>query len=139
MVEDRPVFALAWVSCEGEPLTPMGEGGRILFVEHPQRGWEIPGGHLEENEKPEDALLRELLEETGTVGELVSWNKTYYPKGWVGHVVIPPTEKTSWKVNDDKVADVKWWEQTPSVTEWTVEEFEDLANFFSLLSKKSQG
>ena len=77
MDSELPVFALAWVTCEGEPLTPMGQGGRILFVEHPQRGWEIPGGHLEEHEQPEDALLRELKEETGMIGRLVSWNKTY--------------------------------------------------------------
>ena len=34
----------------------MGEGGEVLFVEHPERGWEIPGGHLETNETPEEAL-----------------------------------------------------------------------------------
>lgn len=136
MDSDLPVFALAWVTCEGEPLTPMGQGGRILFVEHPQRGWEIPGGHLEEHEQPEDALLRELKEETGMIGRFVSWNKTYYPKGWVGHVVVPPTEKSSWTVRDEKVAAVEWWGRTPPVIEWTEEEFEELANYFSIVKSK---
>tara|TARA_B110001452_G_scaffold146949_1_gene122218 strand:- start:6772 stop:7182 length:411 start_codon:yes stop_codon:yes gene_type:complete len=136
MVNNLPVFALAWVTCEGESLTPMGQGGRILFVEHPLRGWEIPGGHLEEHEQPKDALLRELQEETGMIGRLVSWNKTYYPKGWVGHVVVPPTEKSSWTVRDEKVTAVKWWEKTPPVIEWTEEEFEDLANYFSNADSK---
>ena len=136
MDSELPVFALAWVTCEGEPLTPMGQGGRILFVEHPQRGWEIPGGHLEEHEQPEDALLRELKEETGMIGRLVSWNKTYYPKGWVGHVVVPPTEKSSWTVSDEKVAAVKWWGRTPPVIEWTEEEFEELANYFSIVKSE---
>ncbi|MBT5285802.1 MAG: NUDIX domain-containing protein [Euryarchaeota archaeon] len=136
MDSELPVFALAWVTCEGEPLTPMGQGGRILFVEHPQRGWEIPGGHLEEHEQPEDALLRELKEETGMIGRLVSWNKTYYPKGWVGHVVVPPTEKSSWTVRDEKVAAVKWWGRTPPVIEWTEEEFEELANYFSIVKSE---
>ena len=37
----RPIFVLAWVTREGQALTPMGEGGEVLFVEHPERGWEI--------------------------------------------------------------------------------------------------
>lgn len=40
--------------------------------------WTLPGGRLEFGEKPEDALVREVLEETGlevTVGEVTgNWN-----------------------------------------------------------------
>ncbi len=35
----------------------------VLIVQHQERGWCIPGGHLEANELPESALRRELLEE----------------------------------------------------------------------------
>lgn len=129
-MNELPVFTLAWVTCEDEELTPMGLGGRVLFVKHPERGWEIPGGHLEEGEGPEEALLRELQEETGAVGRLVSWNKSYYPKGWVGHVVVPSIPKESWTVTDVNVAEVRWWSRTPPLIQWTQEEFEDLADFF---------
>ena len=131
MKKELPVFTLAWVTCEGEQPTPMGSGGRVLFVNHPQRGWEIPGGHLELGETPEKALLRELKEETGEVGRLVSWNKTYYPKGWVGHVVISKTTQRSWTVTDEKVTEVKWWSTIPPLIEWTREEFSDLAKYFA--------
>lgn len=127
----RPRFVLAWVTVEGEEPTPMGEGGRVLFVEHPERGWEIPGGHLEEGEAPDIALCRELKEETGLSGKLVSWNRTYYPEGWVGHVRVPPTTSDAWFVDDEKVASVQWWSTTPSVIAWTEQEFEDLARLFS--------
>jgi len=40
--------------------------GRFLMVRHPRRGgWEMPGGHVEDGETPEDAARREFLEESG--------------------------------------------------------------------------
>ena len=130
-MSNSPIFVLAWVTRDGQALTPMGEGGEVLFVEHPERGWEIPGGHLEEDETPEEALIREVREETGLDCTFVSWNKTYYPKGWVAHVVVSGESAGNWQVNDEKVSSVNWWKDVPPVKVWTVEEFEDLARHFS--------
>ena len=125
-----PVFVLAWVTSAQHSHLVLGEGGSVVFVEHPVRGWEIPGGHLEENETPEQALHRELREETGLTGEILSWNKDYYPKGWVAHVVVEKSEVHSWQVEDKKVQLVKWWDEIPPVKKWTVEEFSDLSLLF---------
>ena len=39
---------------------------KVLLVNHPRYGmWLSPGGHIELNEDPEEALYREALEETG--------------------------------------------------------------------------
>ena len=46
--------------------------------------WDLPGGFLEENEHPLDALVRELREETGLEIE---------PQGFVG-VWMEPTTRT---------------------------------------------
>ncbi len=39
-----------------------------VFVRHRKREtWEIPGGHIDEGETPDEAASRELMEETGAV------------------------------------------------------------------------
>ena len=127
---DRPIFALAWVTHANQKTTKMGNGGSVLFVNHPKRGWEIPGGHLNDGESPEQALLRELKEETGCTGQIIAWNKDYYPKGWVAHVIVDDEQNhKSWNVEDANVAEVRWWSEIPPLIEWTREEFEDLSEW----------
>lgn len=37
----------------------------ILLINGPKRGWEIPGGRVEEGESVSSAVIRETKEETG--------------------------------------------------------------------------
>ena len=47
--------------------------GRFLLHFHPKLGiWLPPGGHIEENEEPQDAVLREIREETGLECRIIS-------------------------------------------------------------------
>lgn len=41
------------------------DGDRLLMTRLHQRGWDIPGGHVEIGEQPEEAMRREVYEETG--------------------------------------------------------------------------
>jgi len=46
--------------------------GRVLLHYHRKLGrWLPPGGHIEDNELPDDAALREVLEETGVRARLI--------------------------------------------------------------------
>jgi 8-oxo-dGTP diphosphatase len=41
------------------------KGNGFVMVKHPNRGWEFPGGRVEEGESEIDAALRECEEEAG--------------------------------------------------------------------------
>jgi len=46
---------------------------KILMIRHNKlKVWLPPGGHIDENELPDDAVLREIYEETGIKAEIVS-------------------------------------------------------------------
>ncbi len=48
------------------------EDGKILLLNHKKLGfWVQPGGHVEEDETPDEAAVREALEETGLEVELL--------------------------------------------------------------------
>jgi len=58
-------------------ITARNESG-WFFVRHTDRiTWEIPGGHIEENETPEEAAARELMEETGALDFSIECVSTY--------------------------------------------------------------
>ena len=47
--------------------------GKILMIKHKKLGvWLPPGGHIDENELPCDAVLREIFEETGVKAQVIS-------------------------------------------------------------------
>ncbi|PFA62819.1 ADP-ribose pyrophosphatase [Bacillus sp. AFS015802] len=45
----------------------------ILLIKGPRRGWEMPGGQVEEGESLKDAAIRETKEESGIEVEIVSF------------------------------------------------------------------
>lgn len=71
--------------------------GRMLFAKiaagYPGAGrWHLPGGGTDVGEAPADALLREVVEETGqvgTIGRLLSVSHRHNPvaRGWEGYPI----------------------------------------------------
>lgn len=51
--------------------------GKWLLTEHPERGFEFPGGKVEPRETLEEACIREVYEETGANLSNLEWLATY--------------------------------------------------------------
>ena len=136
-----PVFVLAYVVRKGDPTSVL-QSGSILMVQHPERGWEFPGGHVEHGEHPDQALHRELMEEVGGAGTLLAWNKTYYPNGWVGLVCVDdkesPFNERSWTVSDQHVSTVQWFTNLPDFTHWNVQEVIDLSHWVDSIESRHE-
>lgn len=48
------------------------DNGKVLLVNHKKLGvWIYPGGHIEENETPDQTVMREVKEETGLDVEII--------------------------------------------------------------------
>ena len=49
------------------------DNGEILLINSPRRGWEYPGGMVEPGETFEEALIREIREESGVEVEITGF------------------------------------------------------------------
>ncbi|NLP50061.1 NUDIX domain-containing protein [Bacillus sp. RO1] len=49
----------------------LNEKNEVLLIKGPRRGWEMPGGQVEEGESLKDAAIRETKEESGIDVEIV--------------------------------------------------------------------
>lgn len=55
----------------------LNEQNEMLLIKGPRRGWEMPGGQVEEGESLKDAAIRETKEESGIEIEVIKFCGIY--------------------------------------------------------------
>ena len=104
-----------------DAITEYKEGIVLIERKHPPSGWALPGGHVEEGETVEQAVIRELREETNLSATNLKQFRVYSdpkrdPRGHVVSVVFTCKGKGTIKAKDDaknitiiKITDLKKW------------------------------
>lgn len=100
MKRDLFMISLRGVAIENDKI--------LLVMETEERRWETPGGGIMVDEKIEDALKREFLEETGYDIEILKPLTTYNRHGFVFiNFLVKLKDKIKEPLND--IAGIKWF------------------------------
>jgi 8-oxo-dGTP pyrophosphatase MutT (NUDIX family) len=76
-------------------------GNKVLLRKHDKNGmWLAPGGHVELNETPDEAAVREAKEEVGLDVELWDNETAAFPSDEKNRRVLPPVHMDMHKIND---------------------------------------
>jgi len=97
------------------------EGGRLLLVKNRTRGWEAPGGKIEDGETPEEAAIREFREETGRELKILC-----YELFEGGHVFYGTVGEKTEKIEDPAIEKAELFDELPSGLAFSEEEYREL-------------
>jgi len=105
--------------------------GEWIMVEHINRGWELPGGKPKKNECVEDAIKREVFEETGLRATIKKGPEKYED----GVVFLMQTSDNGTNLTpslDPMIKSVKWHSKPPNNLAWGLQELNEIVEIFSL-------
>tara|TARA_A100001035_G_scaffold8673_1_gene6172 strand:- start:21756 stop:22088 length:333 start_codon:yes stop_codon:yes gene_type:complete len=99
------------------------------MVLNKNRGWELPGGEISENEDFDIAALRELYEETGLLGTAIRYDEGIIEGGVVVLIEVENSPNPEpWDSLDPSIIEVGWCLEPPTRLAWEEEELEKIRN-----------
>ena len=100
-----------------------------IMVLNKNRGWELPGGEISENEDFDVAALRELYEETGLLGTAIKYDEGIIEGGVVVLIEVENSPNPEpWDSLDPSIIEVGWCLEAPTRLAWDEEELEKIRN-----------
>tara|TARA_Y100001960_G_C14749487_1_gene867614 strand:- start:1016 stop:1420 length:405 start_codon:yes stop_codon:yes gene_type:complete len=101
-----------------------------LMVNHIERGWELPGGKIDDSESIDISALRELFEETGLLGTATHFDENILSNGTVVRVEIDEEpEPYGWESEDEMISEVGWCVEIPGELYWGEKEILRLLDY----------
>lgn len=98
-----------------------------IMVLNKDRGWELPGGQITENEDFDVAALRELYEETGLLGTAVGYDENIIEGGVVVLIEVESTPSPEpWDSPDPSILEVGWCLEAPTRLAWEEKELKKI-------------
>ncbi|MEE9101927.1 MULTISPECIES: NUDIX domain-containing protein [Pseudomonas] len=82
---------------------------KILFVRKAKSKWNLPGGRIERDERPGQAALRELNEETGLQAAQLSYLAPLELYQTLHYVFETPIDPAQQPVPLNEIADCRWF------------------------------
>ena len=109
-------FTLCWVDSHQKRN---GDEQVWLMVNNIERGWELPGGWIENGELSEETALRELFEETGLLGMATHIERDFFEGGDLVRIEVNEIpDPMGWESQDEKIMEVGWCLEIPEMKYW---------------------
>jgi 8-oxo-dGTP pyrophosphatase MutT (NUDIX family) len=119
------VFVVCWVYSR----KALEDENPWIMVLNKNRGWELPGGEISENEDFDIAALRELYEETGLLGTAIRYDEGIIEGGVVVLIEVENSPNPEpWDSLDPSIIEVGWCLEPPTRLAWEEEELEKIRN-----------
>lgn len=119
---------------------------KILMLDrkNPPYGWACPAGHLDENEKPEEALIREVKEETNIevknynliLHEFIDWNECKSKVRGHDYFVYEVVDWTGKPRNNSESKGMQWLNESEAKNYSFEPAWEYFINKLNLFKKK---